>query len=100
MRNQSDFLEIKLRNQPNPPAPPTFTAYDVIFEGNHGEIKQKSGNLVRQNCLLPTPWGKEILRKMAEGARRPKIGEGKGTKDGMVWLGDGGPFKTVLLGCA
>ena len=47
-----DFLEIKLRNQPNPPAPPTFTAYDIIFEGNHREIKEKSGNLVRQNCSL------------------------------------------------
>jgi len=55
MRNQADFLEIKLGNQPNPPAPPTFTTYDVIFEGNHREIKEKSGNLVRQNCLLPTP---------------------------------------------
>jgi len=50
-----DFLEIKLRNQPNPPTPPTFTTYDVIFEGNHMEIKLKSGNLVRQNCSLPTP---------------------------------------------
>ena len=39
---KADFLEIKLGNQPNPPAPPTFTTYDVIFEGNHGEIKQKS----------------------------------------------------------
>ena len=52
---KADFLEIKLGNQPNPPAPPTFTTYDIIFEGNHGEIKEKSGNLVRQNCLLPTP---------------------------------------------
>jgi len=34
------FLDIKLGNQPNPPAPPTFTTYDVIFVGNHGEIKQ------------------------------------------------------------
>ena len=32
-----------------------FTTNDVIYEGNHGEIKEKSGNLVRQNCSLPTP---------------------------------------------
>ena len=52
---KADFLEINLGNQPNPPAPPTFTTYDVIFEGNHGEVKEKSRNLVRQNCSLPTP---------------------------------------------
>ena len=52
---KADFFEIKFGNQPNPPAPPTFTTYDVIFEGNHGKSKQKSGNLVRQNCSLPTP---------------------------------------------
>jgi len=56
---KADFLKIKLGNQPNPPAPPTFTTCDVIFEGNQGEIKQKSGNLVRQNCSLPTPQHKE-----------------------------------------
>jgi len=48
---KADFLEIKLGNQPNPPAPPTFTTYDVILM----EITEKSGNLVRQNCSLPTP---------------------------------------------
>ena len=52
---KADFLEIKLWNQPNPPPAPTFTMYYVFFEGNHGEIKEKSGNLVRQNCSLPTP---------------------------------------------
>ena len=51
---KSDFLEIKLGNQPNPLAPPTFTTYDVIFEGNHVEINEKSGNFVHQNCSLPT----------------------------------------------
>jgi len=52
---KADFLEIKLGKPPNPPAPPTFTTYDIVFEGNHGEIKEKSGNLVRQNCSSPTP---------------------------------------------
>ena len=37
---KADFLEIKLGNQPNPPAPPTLTTYDVIFEGNHGKSKR------------------------------------------------------------
>ena len=35
---KADFLEIKLGNQPNPPAPPTFAIYDVILT----EIKGKS----------------------------------------------------------
>ena len=52
---EADFLEIRLGNQPNPPAPPTFTTYDVIFEGNHGEIKEKSGNLVRPKLLVADP---------------------------------------------
>ena len=58
---KADFLEIKLGHQPNPPAPPIFTTYDVIFEGNHGEIKEKSGNLVHQNCSLPTPRSQILL---------------------------------------
>ena len=37
---KADFLEIKLGNQPNPPAPPTFTTYHVIFEGNQREIRK------------------------------------------------------------
>ena len=49
MRNQSRFPWNQARNQPNPPAPPTFTTYDVIFEGNHGEIKEKSRT---PNCSL------------------------------------------------
>jgi len=41
--------------QPSSPTHFYLTTYDVIFEGNHWEIKEKSGNLVRQNCSLPTP---------------------------------------------
>ena len=56
---KADFLEIKPGNQPNPPAPPTFTTYDVIFEGNHGEIKEKSGisyaKIARCRPLVPHP---------------------------------------------
>ena len=64
---KADFLEIKLGNQPNPPAPPTFTTYDVIFEGNHAEIKEKSGNLVHQNCSLPTPRRPHIYKTVTLG---------------------------------
>jgi len=52
MRNQSRFPWNQARKSPQPSS---STHYDVIIEGNHGEIKEKSGNLLRQNCSLPTP---------------------------------------------
>jgi len=55
MRNQSRFLWNQARKSAQPSSPTHFYNYDVIFEGNHGEIEEKSGNLVRQNCSLPTP---------------------------------------------
>ena len=55
MRNQSRFPRNRAQKSAQPSSPTHFYNYDVIFEGNHGEIKQKSGNLVRLNCSLPTP---------------------------------------------
>jgi len=67
---KADFLEIKLGNQPNPPAPPTLrrmTSFQRKITGKskrNQEIKEKLGNLVRQNCSLPTP------RTRVKGAHR------------------------------
>ena len=58
MRNQSRFPSNQARKSAQPSSPTHFYNIWRHFEGNHGEIKQKSGNLVRQNCSLPTPRGK------------------------------------------
>jgi len=55
MRNQSRFPWNQARKSAQLSSPTHFYNIWRHFEGNHGEIKQKSGNLVRQNCLLPTP---------------------------------------------
>ena len=49
------FLEIKLGNQPNPPAPPTFTTYDVIFGGNRITGKSNRNQEISYAKIAPTP---------------------------------------------
>ena len=48
-------VEISPTLQPHP-----LLQHMTSFEGNHGEIKEISGNLVRQNCSLPTPRSRAI----------------------------------------
>jgi len=42
MTNQSRFPWNQARKSAQPSSPTHFYNYDVIFEGNHGEIKEKS----------------------------------------------------------
>jgi len=55
MRNKSRFPWNQARKSAQPSSPTHFYNIWRLFEGNHGEIKEKSGNVVRQNCSLPTP---------------------------------------------
>ena len=58
---KADFLEINLGNQPNPPAPPTFTTYDVIFEGNHGKSKRNQEiSYAKIACCRPLVRGSTV----------------------------------------
>ena len=62
--NQSRFPWNQARKLAQPSSPTHFYNIWRHFEGNHGDIKEKSGDLVRQNCSLPTPrWLRRLQNK-------------------------------------
>ena len=91
MRNQSRFPWNQARKSAQPSSPTHFYNVWRHFWGKSREIKEKSGNFVRQNCLLPTPRARVYCVALRNPCFRIPLALIRSVSKGQPWLSSSAP---------